>query len=49
MENLNIISSQEINNLMEKLSPTLKFQVDVWTNRLYEVFNRRVNYQGVVW
>lgn len=49
MNNLNIIPPKEINSLMQKLSSAIREQVNVWTDRLYEVFNRRASYQGISW
>ncbi len=49
MNNLNIIPSEKINSIINTLSPAMKFQVNVWTERLYDVFNRKVTYQGIAW
>lgn len=49
MNNLNIIPSEKINSIINTLSPSMKFQVDVGTERLYDVFNRKVTYQGIAW
>ncbi len=49
MKNLNIIPLKEIDKVIKGLSPVMQTQVESWTNKLFEIFNRKVTYQGISW
>jgi len=49
MGKLNIIPLKEIDKVIKGLSPTMQAQVQSWTEKLFEVFNRKVTYQGLTW
>jgi|GEM_PF-6568779 len=49
MKGLNIIPLNEVNNIINGLSPAMQSQIQSWTDILHEVFNRKVTYQGIVW
>ncbi|WP_370901578.1 hypothetical protein [Chryseobacterium gossypii] len=49
MKFLNVIPLNEVNSIIKGLSPTMQFQVQSWTEKLYNIFNRKVTYQGISW
>lgn len=49
MKGLNIVPLDKINKTINALSPAMRAQVQSWTEKLYEVFNRKVTYQGISW
>lgn len=49
MKSLNIVPLNKINSIINGLSPTMQSQVKSWTEKLYEIFNRKVTYQGISW
>lgn len=46
---LNIIPLDSINKTINGLSPEMQAQVKSWTEKLFDVFNRKVTYQGISW
>lgn len=49
MKGLNIIPLDKVNKIINGLSPTMQAQVKSWSEKLFEVFNRKVTYQGISW